>query len=213
MSKRFMVIALAIALGFLNFSATEVEAKKKRKKLGFEIQDCTRIKGQPDIYICLKGEAGDGTLSQRKLNSVSSKTVTLIDRYKARAAKKKSGARKFLENDPCVIDPMSPECTGETESDPCAIDPMSPECTGETESDPCAIDPMSPECTGETESDPCAIDPMSPECTGETSDPCTIDPMSPECTGETESSDPCTVDPSSQACTDYMCTMDPSTCI
>ena len=195
MSKRFMVIALAIALGFLNFSATEVEAKKKRKKLGFEIQDCTRIKGQPDIYICLKGEAGDGTLSQRKLNSVSSKTVTLIDRYKARAAKKKSGARKFLEIDPCLIDPMSPECTVETESDPCAIDPMSPECTGETESDPCAIDPM------------------SPECTGETSDPCTIDPMSPECTGETESSDPCTVDPSSQACTDYMCTMDPSTCI
>ena len=173
MSKRFMVIALAIALGFLNFSATEVEAKKKRKKLGFEIQDCTRIKGQPDIYICLKGEAGDGTLSQRKLNSVSSKTVTLIDRYKARAAKKKSGARKFLENDPCVIDPMSPECTGETESDPCAIDPMSPECTGET-SDPCTIDPMSPECTGETESsDPCTVDPSSQACTDYM---CTMDP-------------------------------------
>jgi hypothetical protein len=101
MSKRFAVIAFAFVLGFLNFGAIEAKSKK-HKKLGFELEDCTRVDGDPDIYICLKGEAGDGFVTEARLDSISGKTIDLVRRYRARSMRNKASNRRFLQgSDPC----------------------------------------------------------------------------------------------------------------
>lgn len=93
MPNRFLVIVFATILSLFNLSAIEAKSKKP-KKIGFELEDCTRVEAEPDIYICLKGEAGDGVLTEYTLRSVNSKTTALVNRYKART-EKKAIARKF----------------------------------------------------------------------------------------------------------------------
>jgi predicted lactoylglutathione lyase len=100
-----------------------------------------------------------------------------------------------MMNNPCYMNPHSPECTGESSNpdDECySMYGMSCEDYDNMMNNPCYMNPHSPECTGESSNpddecysmygmscedydnmmnNPCYMNPHSPECTGESSNP------------------------------------------